>query len=174
MQAVKLGTPFALSAQRVFYQSPWNAFYPHLAVDNDRTVHLVFSNNDGAANRFYYASKPVTGTWPISPMALFTDAAVGTLTAPDDRGGLYLVWNRYSTGTILFCRSLAGNSTCSSPESLTAPNMSAEVSQLIRDDWGGLRLVERTKRLPQAHMLIDHLEAYGNPCSYGPSSRHVT
>jgi hypothetical protein len=143
-QAVQLGTPFGISTPQNLYQSPWNAFSPSLTVDNNRTVHLIVTLADVTGNVFYYASKSVTGTWPISPTALFTDGAAGVFIAPDNEGGVHIVWNsqnQYASSAILYCHKLADIDSCSVPENLTNGSMGAMASQLIRDADGGLHLI---------------------------------
>ena len=143
-QAVQLGTPFAIDAAQNIYQSPWNAFVPSLSVDNNRTTHLVVTLSDASGNVFYYANKPVTGTWPISLTTLFTDDTAGIFTAPDNEGGVYIVWNsqdQYNYTGIYYCHKLVGVDACSTPENLSTNNPGIMASQLIRDDAGGLHVV---------------------------------
>lgn len=149
-RAVVMGEPFALISTQVAFGSS----DPELAIDNDRTIHLVGSlAQDGY--HILYSRKPITGNWPITPMIVVTTTtfAEDIHIIPDQNGGIHLVWREFepayrSYSNVFYCHKLATTSACTPPENITGYNSLhleyALSPKLALDRQGGLYLAWTT------------------------------
>jgi Tol biopolymer transport system component len=148
-RAVVLGRPFSVTTPVVASQG----LDPRIAIDSDRTVHLVGILNQDDTFKVLYASKSVTGTWPATPTTILTlSASPGILSiVPDQEGGIHVVWTQpgpWSTySNVFYCHKLATASVCTAPEKVTDDSAFLRNPQLASDPQGGLHLVWHTSGL---------------------------
>lgn len=126
-------------------------YYPIMAMDHNRTLHLVSYRREDNDYIIFYNSKSLTGTWPITPTVILVthNMPVTPIVAPDGNGGVYLAWQQTtllpdfsSVWDVYFCHKPATKNTCTPPQNMTPlEEGNAGAPKLALDQGGGLHIV---------------------------------
>jgi len=152
--AVVLGKSYSLTTS----QATAHGSFPLVAVDDNQVVHLVMMVPlSSESYAIQYTSKPVTGTWPITPTTILTAEnqgypytwGTGIAMVPDGSGGIHLAYEMREPDSgymnVFFCHKPATANQCTTPINMTNSEvMNNGGPQLLRDYQGGLHLFWRS------------------------------
>jgi|GEM_PF-4777533 len=140
------GPPEAISVTTGFGGYP-EVRDPHLAVDGQRTLHLVWAGNTAAGYRIFYARKPWGGVWTFPEVinnAPDRGASFHPRLAVDGADRLHVVWQETAVGAAqadIYYSMLSSDGTWQPPLNLSANSGQSQEPFLLVGYDGTLHVV---------------------------------